>query len=1117
MVNRHLHEYRVEEEEEIDDDHEEEEDNDDDEEEMDTRRKGYKEKWLPAGKYMFPRAKCSSQSIVKYSKHMKPEEVKQFLVNTGWKIEHKVDKYFVRFRYIAPDNGKRYYSLRNAIKALKVEEEDHEEEDGDDADENEDNVSNECWLPVTKFILPKAKCTTHAMKLHKVRQHLLDRGWKIERKEDRISFKFRYFSPDNGKYYYSLRQIPIDLKAEEEDHEEENGDDADENEDTNNPIHTADTTRNGCRLPVGGYILPKAKRSPRKMKVAGKSHIRSRKNSFSKDESICRNSRPMKKIESKEDKDSSNEKYYTFPFGVCRGLKEDEKIHIGSCKSLVCKDEGTVGNSGPMTGSSTKMIVSVGKPVSSILQGGRKKRRVLDRLGDASFDKEFCPQAIVDYCNCELRSSDSKKLVMKAKMHLSFEGWSFWYIKKNGRRELRYSSPMGKTFISLRTACMAWMEEQGNPLSNTTRKSMADMLATKKLEKDLSATMLTEFEECYVPSQLMESELGEEQFGEVGQCGERSHENPTSMFTLQLMEPELGKEQLGEVGQCEERSHENSATMFTEVEECYVPPQLMELELGKEQLGEVGQCEERSHENLEKGKKSHRLDEKGNSQSTTILMPLEDTPACEKVENDLGQARFGGDKKCKKRSKKNMEWGKKSRSPIKQRGSSDTSHLMLVPRSRRRSVLSWMIDNGVVSPTQKVFYKNKNDGTSMAEGEITYEGIKCKCCKKVYALTGFEAHAGSTNHRPSAHIFLEDGRSLSQCQEQIVLYKRKGFEPDPLMQIESDKPCLEDSECSVCHFGGRLVLCDQCPSAFHIKCIGLKGTPMGTWFCPFCQCGICGQGEFDTDAITEKTVFYCDQCQHEYHWGCLRNNRGLEKIEICPQGNWFCSDKCSKIFFSLKKLLGKSQPTDVEGLTWTVLRAGEENSIGLDDTSNIEANTVHHGKLLVAHNILQKCFPAIKKDHIGNVISDKWSKLPRLSFRGFYTILLEREDELISVATVRIYDEKVAEMPLIGTLEQYQQQGMCRLVMNKIEKMLSDLGVERLLLPSVPYLLDMWCNSFGFTKMTSSDRLRFLDYVFWDFQDTSLCQKILMTSPTESIDSKGNKDDIGDCHRTGLG
>ncbi|KAJ7976353.1 increased DNA methylation 1-like [Quillaja saponaria] len=63
-----------------------------------------------------------------------------------------------------------------------------------------------------------------------------------------------------------------------------------------------------------------------------------------------------------------------------------------------------------------------------------------------------------------------------------------------------------------------------------------------------------------------------------------------------------------------------------------------------------------------------------------------------------------------------------------------------------------------------------------------------------------------------------------------------------------------------------------------------------------------------------------------------------------------------------------------------------------------------------------------------------WLELNGLNFEGFYTVLLERDDEIICVATIRVYREKVAEVPLVATRSQYRQQGMCRILMDELEK-----------------------------------------------------------------------------------
>ena len=59
-----------------------------------------------------------------------------------------------------------------------------------------------------------------------------------------------------------------------------------------------------------------------------------------------------------------------------------------------------------------------------------------------------------------------------------------------------------------------------------------------------------------------------------------------------------------------------------------------------------------------------------------------------------------------------------------------------------------------------------------------------------------------------------------------------------------------------------------------------------------------------------------------------------------------------------------------------------------------------------------------------------------------------------------------------------------------------EFGVERLTLPAAPSVVDTWVTSFGFSNMTDSERLRFLDYTLVDFQDAVMHQKLLMKIPS---------------------
>jgi hypothetical protein len=58
-------------------------------------------------------------------------------------------------------------------------------------------------------------------------------------------------------------------------------------------------------------------------------------------------------------------------------------------------------------------------------------------------------------------------------------------------------------------------------------------------------------------------------------------------------------------------------------------------------------------------------------------------------------------------------------------------------------------------------------------------------------------------------------------------------------------------------------------------------------------------------------------------------------------------------------------------------------------------------------------------------------------------------------------------------------------------QLLSGWGVERLVLPAVPELLETWTGPFGFAAMSNSDRFELAESSVLSFQGTTMCQKIL--------------------------
>ncbi|GAU25957.1 hypothetical protein TSUD_373580 [Trifolium subterraneum] len=204
------------------------------------------------------------------------------------------------------------------------------------------------------------------------------------------------------------------------------------------------------------------------------------------------------------------------------------------------------------------------------------------------------------------------------------------------------------------------------------------------------------------------------------------------------------------------------------------------------------------------------------------------------------------------------------------------------------------------------------------------------------------------------------------------------------------------------------------------------------------------------------------------HVECLRNREKNNSRRY--KENWFCGEDCVWVYMGLQNLLGKPVLLDEDNLTWTLVKYVNSENSG-DGSAENELIAESYTKLSVALSVMHECFEPLhnsfsRRDIVEDVIFNQ-----------------------------RIFGEKIAEVPLVGTRFQYRRLGMCRVLMNELEKKLKQLGVERLVLPAVPGVLETWTSSFGFKQMTNFERSQFLDYSFLDFQGTVMCQKLLSTHP----------------------
>ncbi|GAB2266169.1 hypothetical protein Dimus_001191 [Dionaea muscipula] len=96
-------------------------------------------------------------------------------------------------------------------------------------------------------------------------------------------------------------------------------------------------------------------------------------------------------------------------------------------------------------------------------------------------------------------------------------------------------------------------------------------------------------------------------------------------------------------------------------------------------------------------------------------------------------------------------------------------------------------------------------------------------------------------------------------------------------------------------------------------CVAIQEVPAGKWFLPCCICGL--RNPVGDEVFTE--IYY--QCDNQYHVDCL-NKAGL-LFSDDNLTNKFCSQSCFEIYARPHELLQTSNPTSVEGLTWTLIRS----------------------------------------------------------------------------------------------------------------------------------------------------------------------------------------------------
>ncbi|KAH9625714.1 hypothetical protein KSS87_007910 [Heliosperma pusillum] len=429
-----------------------------------------------------------------------------------------------------------------------------------------------------------------------------------------------------------------------------------------------------------------------------------------------------------------------------------------------------------------------------------------------------------------------------------------------------------------------------------------------------------------------------------------------------------------------------------------------------------------------------------------------------------------------------------------------------------RTILSWLISTGAVSINEAIQYRDPKDDTVVKDGLISQDGILCRCCNEIFSVSEFKIHAGFNQNRPCLNLFMGSGRpyTLSQLQAWSDEYKLR---KNRTLSVPVDEFDKNDDSCGLCGDVGELLCCDNCPSTFHQSCLSAEEIPEGSWYCPNCTCQVCGQLANDVENSSSCAALSCSQCERKFHKACL-----TEKDMGRDGGaTWFCGASCEEVYGGLQSRIALSNQIG-DGYSWTLLRCIQDDQ-KVSSAQRFALKAECNSKLAVAATIMEECFlsmidPRTGIDMIPQVVynwgyvSSLWisahafsgycylcslmpSEFARLDYHGFFTAVLEKNDILISIASIRVHGVALAELPLIATCSKYRRQGMCRRLLTSIEEMLTSLKVEKLVIAAIPDLVETWTVGFGFIPMEEDEKRSLNKINLMVFPGTVMLKKTL--------------------------
>ncbi|XP_052175209.1 LOW QUALITY PROTEIN: uncharacterized protein LOC127790026 [Diospyros lotus] len=429
--------------------------------------------------------------------------------------------------------------------------------------------------------------------------------------------------------------------------------------------------------------------------------------------------------------------------------------------------------------------------------------------------------------------------------------------------------------------------------------------------------------------------------------------------------------------------------------------------------------------------------------------------------------------------------------------------------------------NGLPDGAELAYYAK---GQKILGGYKQGNGIVCSCCDTEISPSQFEAHAGwSARRQPYRNIYTSSGLTLHD----IALSLANG---------QNLATGNSDDMCAVCGDGGDLIICDGCPRAFHAACLDLQFAPKGDWYCAYCRdkvspgrkyageplnmgrhiiirltrvvkapesevggCVVCRAHDFSVEKFDDRTVMLCDQCEKEYHVGCLRDS-GLCDLKELPKDKWFCRDDCHRIHVALQNLVLLGPEMIPDSVSNAIRKRHVEKGFTDGAASDVQWRVLsgrsrypeHLPLLSRATAIFRECFDPIVarsgRDLIPVMVYGR--NISGQEFGGMYCVVLIVKSVVVSAGLLRIFGREVAELPIVATSRENQGKGYFQALFACIEILLYSLNVENLVLPAAEEAESIWTKKLGFRKMSDEQMLKYTrELQLTIFKGTSMLEK----------------------------